>query len=1043
MIRKYKLIIFCLLISNLVAAQVLKPVKKSSIQSTGSLKHLQLDKKINPASANVHEAVQFVPIFDFKGRADLKTQFVADAYNNKGQASFISGKLAPSKRSSNLQQQAQDYIKEAAPLMKISDQDHFKVQNSWTDNLGQQHIKYQQQHKNISIYGAEVILHSADNIINSLNGVYSSTLNLDLDTNPSIQPNEAVALVKDKIKSSYRDLSDKADWFSQKINQWEKELVFFENEDELLLSYHVKVYPNIGEWMTYFIDARTGEIIKEYSNICKFHAGLEVNNSEENTHEKHIHDASCHSKTTPNVNALVDGPSTAVAQDLFGNNVNINTYEVGNGFYMIDGSRSMFSPGSSNLPNDPVGAIWTIDAFDTSPQNNNFDYGHVTSGNNSWNQREAVSAHANAGESFEYFKQIHSRESIDGGGGTILSFVNVADETGSSMGNAFWNGVAIFYGNGDSDFFPLGRGLDVAGHELSHGVVQKTANLEYYGESGAMNESFADIFGAMIDRDDWQIGEDVVKAGAFPSGALRDMQDPHNGAATGNYGGGWQPQHVNEMYTGTQDNAGVHINSGIPNHAYYLAATAIGKDKAERIFYRALQNYLTKSSQFVDLRAAVERATSDLYGTAELNAISTAFANVGIGSGGGGSYENDAEVNPGQDFILYTDPNFDNIYIADPTGMIIADPLSSTGIASKPSVTDDGEEIVFIGKDKKMYIINIDWDALTVQENVLEESVAWRNVIISKDGNRIAALRDQLQSTIWVYDFTVGGSTEFTLYNPTYTEGISTGDVLYADVMEFDISSDIIMYDAANEIRSQTAGTYEYWDIGFLEVWNSAADTWALGNIEKPFPALPEGTSVGNPTFAKNSPYVIAFDFIDEDGNQILGANLERGDVGLIYDNTVLGYPSFSKDDTQVIFDLDSGGYEELGILALNDNKISANPTNNTPWLFQNPTPSQWGVWFSNGVRVLSELENVEAETSQVSIFPNPSSDILNLKISGLDEVRGFEIYDMTGRLIMVNTLTDQQLETEINVSSLPQGSYILGVTTQDKRYNSQFVINR
>jgi bacillolysin len=142
--------------------------------------------------------------------------------------------------------------------------------------------------------------------------------------------------------------------------------------------------------------------------------------------------------------------------------------------------------------------------------------------------------------------------------------INVADEDGSSMGNAFWNGQAMFYGNGDGAFQPLARGLDVAGHEMTHGVVQSTANLDYEGESGALNESFADVFGSMIDRDDWKIGEDVVKTSAFPSGALRSLEDPHNGASTNNFNAGWQPRHYDERYKGTEDNGGVHINSGIP-----------------------------------------------------------------------------------------------------------------------------------------------------------------------------------------------------------------------------------------------------------------------------------------------------------------------------------------------------------------------------------------------------------------------------------------------------------------------------------------------
>ena len=139
-------------------------------------------------------------------------------------------------------------------------------------------------------------------------------------------------------------------------------------------------------------------------------------------------------------------------------------------------------------------------------------------------------------------------------GGNILAFFNVAELNGSgdpvSMENAFWNGAAMWYGNGGSSFKELARGLDVGGHEMTHGVVEKTANLVYQDESGALNESFADIFGAMIDRDDWRMGEDVMQPGASPSGALRDLSNPANGDTPGggnNLGGDfWQPGHVNQ-----------------------------------------------------------------------------------------------------------------------------------------------------------------------------------------------------------------------------------------------------------------------------------------------------------------------------------------------------------------------------------------------------------------------------------------------------------------------------------------------------------------
>ena len=120
----------------------------------------------------------------------------------------------------------------------------------------------------------------------------------------------------------------------------------------------------------------------------------------------------------------------------------------------------------------------------------------------------------------------HGRNSINDRGSNIVSFVDVADENGGSMENAFWDGQYIYYGNGGNTFKELARSLDVAGHEISHGVVQTTANLEYQGESGAMNEAFADIFAVMITRDNWAIGEEVVNPNVFRGGALRSLSDP-------------------------------------------------------------------------------------------------------------------------------------------------------------------------------------------------------------------------------------------------------------------------------------------------------------------------------------------------------------------------------------------------------------------------------------------------------------------------------------------------------------------------------------
>ncbi|MFA5802459.1 MAG: M4 family metallopeptidase [Thermoleophilia bacterium] len=235
----------------------------------------------------------------------------------------------------------------------------------------------------------------------------------------------------------------------------------------------------------------------------------------------------------------------------------------------------------------------------------------------------AQNAHNNIGLTYDYYYNTFSRDSFNGGGAQLTSTVHYS----TSYNNAFWNGSQMTYGDGDGSVFsPLGNALDVVAHELTHGVTQYSANLVYSYQSGALNESYSDVFGVMVDRDDWLMGEDVYTPGT-PGDALRSMSNPTT------YG---QPDHMNSYVNTSSDNGGVHTNSGIPNKAAYNVATSIGKDKMEKIWYRTLTVYLDTSSQFVDARDASIQAATDLYGgsSAEVTAVNNGFAAVGIGSGG-------------------------------------------------------------------------------------------------------------------------------------------------------------------------------------------------------------------------------------------------------------------------------------------------------------------------------------------------------------------------------------------------------------------------
>lgn len=246
----------------------------------------------------------------------------------------------------------------------------------------------------------------------------------------------------------------------------------------------------------------------------------------------------------------------------------------------------------------------------------------------------AVSAIGNGQIAYRYFRDAHKRQGINGRNASLLFAIHY----GENYSNAFWNGKWMVFGDGGKTLSNLAGCLDVVGHEMSHGVISTTAGLEYENQSGALNESFADLFAVLIDDDDWTLGEECTNRSP---GYIRNMRDPHSGLK-------WQPSHMSEFRysanTEAGDWGGVHVNSGIPNRAAYLLAEGLTKESLGRsigrtmtgeLYYRALTVYLAPFSQFIDLRRALLLAADDLYpnDSSVRLAIRTAFDAVGIVEG--------------------------------------------------------------------------------------------------------------------------------------------------------------------------------------------------------------------------------------------------------------------------------------------------------------------------------------------------------------------------------------------------------------------------
>lgn len=236
-------------------------------------------------------------------------------------------------------------------------------------------------------------------------------------------------------------------------------------------------------------------------------------------------------------------------------------------------------------------------------------------------------AFKNSGLVYDYYKTEHNRDSIDNAGLPMKSVINF----GSKFSNAAWisDKSIMIYGMGDGKMFnDFAVALDVAGHELTHGITSRTADLEYVGESGAMNESYSDVFGKLIDikygkgAADWKIGKSLFKDG---KNAIRDMENPEVGNTK-------DFKYRGETCGRDNDFCGVHTNSGITNKAAVMIVKAIGADKTAKIYYLTLTQLLRSTSDFKDARAQTEAACAKLFGkdSADCKTVSSSFAAVGI-----------------------------------------------------------------------------------------------------------------------------------------------------------------------------------------------------------------------------------------------------------------------------------------------------------------------------------------------------------------------------------------------------------------------------
>ena len=472
----------------------------------------------------------------------------------------------------------------------LSSENQFTPTSTSTDALGFEHEKYQQYYSGYKVDFGEVSLHRNQGTLESMS--YNVFKFEGVNLSPSISENIALEAAKTFVGASIYLWEDTNEAEFLGYSKPKGELVILpglDNGSSASLAYKFDIYAQDPVYRAnIYVHAQTGDVLLE---------------------DKIIHE----------VNTPATGVSLYNGTVAFTADNNAGTYRL----------RQTANGNGINTYNMNSGTSYAS-ATDFTSDSDSF----------SADTAKGVQAHWATEQTQKYFLEQHNRNSYDGNGAALDSYVSY----GTNYVNAFWNGSQMTYGDGNG----VTRGpltpLDIVGHEIAHGVTQFSANLVYSYESGALNESFSDIFGEAIENyatgsNDWLMSGTIGLGGA--DGAFRSMANPNLYSHPDTYEG-------NFWYTGSGDNGGVHFNSGVQNKWFYLlvngesgindngdsyTVSAIGMDKAAEIAYRNLTVYLSRNSQYFDARLGAIQSAIDLYGadSPEEIAVTNAWQAVGVG----------------------------------------------------------------------------------------------------------------------------------------------------------------------------------------------------------------------------------------------------------------------------------------------------------------------------------------------------------------------------------------------------------------------------
>lgn len=471
-----------------------------------------------------------------------------------------------------------------------------EIVESETDRLGMTHLKYQQYQCGFEMEGGVLVAHVKNGWVESWNGLIVGGKNLSAV--PILKKNKAIDLAtshvaadlyKWQIPSENHHLQKTKN--DQHVSYYpQPELVYVPKDFDLKkgdfrLAYKMDIYAAQPlQRLEVYVDAITGEIVAKNNRLC-----------------------------------TIDVPATAETR--YSGTRSMTTDNTDGIFSLKESGRNIFTYNTMQEEQFSVATLFT--------DNDNY-WNNV----NAAQDEVASDVHWGMEQTYDYFLETHGRNSFDGLGIAIRSYVHYAE----AFNNAFWDGDHLAFGDGDGEIYNPFTTLDICAHEFTHGLTQFTADLIYFGETGGLNESFSDILGTAVEFEakpteaDFLIGKSMTIDGT----ALRNMGNPKSKSMPDTYQG--------EFW----ENDNVHFRSGVQNYWFYLlanggngvndfgdsyAVTGIGVEKATAITYRNLSVYLTPFSKYNDARFFSILAAQDLYGACsnEVEQVTNAWAAVGLG----------------------------------------------------------------------------------------------------------------------------------------------------------------------------------------------------------------------------------------------------------------------------------------------------------------------------------------------------------------------------------------------------------------------------